>query len=144
MIKNNRTDSNKTMTGKKTKRFNNRERAMFIVVAILIVMLIVKTAFFTEVRGLTEDGTDFKAFVEYTLEEQPQGPLDKLGIIQYRIFDIYIADGDQKSLLRYVDPETGLEVEKILDGRYNARVRKTLLWFFPIKEISITSQIVAE
>ena len=39
----------------KLSRFNSTEKAMFIVTAALIAILIVKSIFFSEVRGLTPD-----------------------------------------------------------------------------------------
>ncbi len=121
---------------------NNREKSMIIVVIVLAVILIAKSLIFDEVRNLTGDAAVFKEFVDYSIEQKYDGPLEDAGIIQYRVFDIYIAAPDEKGLLRYEDPETGMMIEATTDGRYNARARKVFLWVFPIKEVSVTSQIV--
>ncbi len=128
----------------KKRRFNNREKSMFIVLALLIALLIGKSLFFGEVKNLTSDEVIFKTFVDYTLEEEFNGVLVDSGIIQYKIFDIFLAAPNEESLLRYQDPITGQMIEKTLKGRYTARVRKVLLWVFPLKEISITSKIVGK
>ena len=135
-------NSIKAREKKKKEPINNREKSMIIVVVILALMLIAKSLFFDEVRNLTADAAVFKEFVDYSIEQKYDGPLEKAGIIQYRVFDIYIAAPDETGLLRYEDPETGMMIEKTVDGRYNARARKVLLWVFPIKEVSVTSQIV--
>jgi hypothetical protein len=127
---------------KKREPLNNREKSMIIVVIVLAVALIAKSLFFDEVRNLTGDAAVFKEFVDYSIEQKYDGPLEDAGIIQYRVFDIYIAAPDEKGLLRYEDPKTGVMVEKTTEGRYNARARKVLLWVFPMKEVSVTSQIV--
>jgi hypothetical protein len=127
---------------KEAKRpLNNREKSMYIVLAVLIVILIAKSLIFDEVRNLSKDEQIFKDFVEYSVEQKYDGVFENAGIIQYRIFDIYMAAPDETSILRYEDSSTGVMLEKTLEGRYNARIRKVLLWLIPLKEISITSQI---
>jgi hypothetical protein len=108
---------------------------------VLIVILIAKSLIFDEVRNLSKDEQIFKDFVEYSVEQKYDGVFENAGIIQYRIFDIYMAAPDETSILRYEDSSTGVMLEKTLEGRYNARIRKVLLWLIPLKEISITSQI---
>ncbi len=120
---------------------SNRDKSMIIVTIVLVIILIAKSLFFDEVRNLTEDEAIFKEFVRYSVEQEYDGALEASGIIQYRIFDIYMVNPDETSLLRYEDPDTGMMVEKTMDGRYNARVRKVFLWVLPIKEFSVTSKI---
>lgn len=115
-----------------------REKAMLIVIIALLVILVAKSLLFDEVKNLTPDEAVFKDFVEYTLEEDHavQAPFC------YRVVKIFMANPDEKALLRYEDPATGEMTEVVLEGRYTAQVRKYLLWVIPYKSISITSQIV--
>ena len=130
----------------KTKRepFNNIEKSMIIVIAALILILLIKTFAFDGVRNLSNDEKIFKTFVEYSIAEQFKGPLVDYGVVSYKIVDIYMAEENVTSLLRYKDIETGEMIETTLDGRYNAKVKKMILFIFPLKEFSITSQIVGE
>lgn len=126
----------------KKEPINNREKAMIIVTIALVLILIVKTFAFDGVRNLTEDEEVFKTFVEYSIDEQFSGTLVDYGIVSYKIVDIYMAEENVTSLLRYKDINTGEMIETTLDGRYNAKVKKMILFIFPLKEFSITSQIV--
>jgi uncharacterized membrane protein YvbJ len=128
----------------KKEPINNREKAMIIVIVVLILILLLKTFLFDGVRNLSSDEEVFKTFVEYSIDDKFQGTLVDYGIVSYKIVDIYMAEDNVTSLLRYMDKSTGEMVETTLDGRYNARVKKMILYIFPLEEFSITSQIVGQ
>lgn len=128
----------------KRKPFNNIEKSMIIVIAALVLILLIKTFAFDGVKNLSDDEKIFKTFVGYSIDEQFKGPLVDYGVVSYKIVDIYMAEENVTSLLRYKDIETGEMVETTLDGRYNAKVKKMILFIFPLKEFSITSQIVGQ
>ena len=146
---------NKPVKNKKTRKIfekvdhkkgpiNNREKAMFIVIGLLIIILLAKTFLTDGVRNLTPDEEVFKTFVEYSIDEQFKGTLIDLGIISYKVVNIYLVEENVTSLLRYKDEQTGKMIETTLKGRYNARVKEMLLFVFPLKEFSITSQIAGD
>lgn len=120
---------------------NSREKAMIILLVILVIILILKSMVFDEVKNLTPEEQQFKDFVEYSVEEEYSGTLADMGLMVYRVYDLYMADPDAKGVLRYEDAKTGKMVETVQEGRYNARVRGYLLWVLPVKHFSVTSQI---
>lgn len=126
---------------RKGQSVTGREKAMIIVLAVLVLILIVKSVFLDEVKNLSGEEEQFKQFVEYSIEEEHSGALADMGLMVYRIYDIYKADEDQKGVLRYVDPATGEKVEVVQDGRYTARVRGYLLWILPVQHFSVTAKI---
>lgn len=123
------------------RRSNSREKSMIIILAILIIILILKSCVFDEVKNLTREEQQFKDFVEYSVQEEYGGGLADLGLIVYRVYDIYLADPNEKGMIRYEDKKTGTMVDLIQEGRYNARVRGYLLWIIPIKHFSVTAQV---
>ncbi|WP_027399736.1 hypothetical protein [Anaerovorax odorimutans] len=118
---------------------SNREKSMILVIVILILILIVKSCFLDEVRNLTPKEEQFKDFVEYSISEKYNGSMEKIGIINYRIYDIYVAAENEKTKLNYTDPNTKEKVNVVLNDRYNARVRGYFLWVIPIKHFSVTA-----
>ncbi|MDO4552300.1 MAG: hypothetical protein Q4C22_02075 [Bacillota bacterium] len=119
------------------KKDSSRERAMVIAIVVLLILLVVKSCFLDEEKNLTADEEIFKDFVEYTVaEDRGNSP-----VVTHRITNIFVANPDENALLRYVDPETGEEVEVILEGRYTAQVRRYFLGVIPFGNFSITSQI---
>lgn len=120
---------------------NPREKSMLIVTIMLVIILIVKSFVFDEVKNLTAEEQKFKDFVEYSVEEEYNGKLEQYNIITHRVFDIFVADESQKPIIRYKDPETGEDFEEILSVRYTGRVRAYLLGFLPFKQFSITAKI---
>jgi len=123
---------------------NAREKSLIIVTALLIIILVAKSLFFDEVRNLTEDEQQFKNFVDYSVSEKYNGKLEQYHIITYRVFDIFIANDQQKTSISYKDPQTGQEINETLDVRYTARVRGYILGFLPFKQLSVTAKVVEE
>jgi hypothetical protein len=130
--------------GKEDEASKSREKAMAILLVVAIIVLIVKSTFLDEVKNLTAEEQIFKNFVDYSVEEEYSGFLLDKGIVTYRVFDLYMANPDEKAILRYEDKETGKMIEITQEGRYNARVRGYLFWVLPIKSFSVTAQIVEE
>lgn len=134
------------MSRKKTKnkepreKMNAREKSTLIVTIILAVALIIKSVAFDEERGLKGQALEFKNFVDYSVEEEYDGFLYDSNILMHRVFNIFIADPELKTVIKYVDPDTGEKVETILDVRYTAQVRKYLFGIFPIKQFSVTAK----
>lgn len=124
------------------KNFNAREKSLLLMVVILVVVMIVKAFFFDEVRGLSGDEAYVYEFTTYSVEQEYTGFLSQNHIIVYRVFDIYMADPDVTSVLRYEDPRTGEAVERQIEGRYNARVRAYLLGVIPFRSFSVTAQVL--
>lgn len=120
---------------------NAREKSMIIVTFLLLVALVGKSLFFDEVKDLSNQEQQFKAFVDYSVAEKYNGKLQEYNIITYRVFDIFTADDQVRTMIRYKDA-TGKEIEKILDRRYTARVRAYLLGIFPYKQLAITAKPV--
>ena len=120
---------------------NNREKSMAIVLIILIIILILKSCVFDEVKNLTPDEQQFKNFVDYSIEKEYSSSLVDMGLMVYRVYDIYLADSNENGVLKYEDKKTGKMVEVVQEGRYNARVRGYLFWVFPVKHFSVTAQI---
>lgn len=120
---------------------SSREKTMIIMIIVLLLALVIKSTMLDEVKNLSIDEQNFKTFVDYSVMEQYDGFLERSGILMYRVYDIKIADKDQKGLLRYEDPNTGKPVELIQDVRYRAKVRGYLLWILPIKHLSVTAEI---
>lgn len=110
---------------------------MFIVVAALVVILIVKSFFFDEVRDLSKEESLVYDFTKYSVAQKYDGLLQQYHIITYRIFDIYMADPNEKSVLYYEEPSTGEPVEYEIQGRYNARVRAYILGAIPLNSFSV-------
>ncbi len=119
---------------------NPREKSMLIVTLALIVILVGKSLFFDEVKNLTDEEQEFKTFVEYSVSEKYNGKLQQFHIITYRVFDIFVADNQKKTNIIYEDPDTGQEINKILDVRYTAQVRSYLLGILPFKQFSVTAK----
>ena len=113
---------------------------MLIVTLALIVILVGKSLFFDEVKNLTDEEQEFKTFVEYSVSEKYNGKLQQFHIITYRVFDIFVADNQKKTNIIYEDPDTGQEINKILDVRYTAQVRSYLLGILPFKQFSVTAK----
>lgn len=117
-----------------------REKSMLIVTLLLVAILIGKSVFFDEVKGLNEQEQQFKAFVEYSVAEKYNGKLQQYHIVTYRVFDLFTADDQVETLIKYEDPQTGEMVEKVLDRRYTARVRGYVLGIFPYKQFAVTAK----
>lgn len=126
----------------KKRPYSSREKSMLIMIVLLLIALAVKSTVMDEVKNLSPAEQQFKDFVEYSIAEKYHGSLESSGLIVYRVYDLYLADKDQKAVLRYQDPENGKMVEVIQDGRYNARVRGYFLWIIPVKHFSVTAEIV--
>lgn len=138
--KTNRQISSEQKDKVKNQPMSNREKSMIIIVVVLVIVLILKSSVFDEVKNLTPEEQQFKDFVEYSLEKEYSGFLADKGLMVYRVYDIYLADPNEKGVLRY-EMENGKTVEVVQDGRYNARVRGYFLWVLPIKHFSVTSTI---
>ncbi len=139
--KTNRKISEQSGEKQKGNPMSPREKAMIIMVVFLLIVLVFKSAVFDEVKNLTAEEQQFKDFVEYSVAEQYHGFLENSGLMVYRVYDLYMADKDQKGVLRYEDYKTGEMVEVIQDGRYNARVRGYFLRIIPVKHFSVTTKI---
>ncbi|NLK73020.1 MAG: hypothetical protein GX285_08390 [Clostridiales bacterium] len=120
---------------------NPREKSMLIVTVMLVIILILKSFIFDEVKNLSGEEKMFKDFVEYSVAQEYDGILQQYNIITYRVFDIFVADETQNTIIRYKDPETGEDKEEILSVRYTGRVRAYLLGFLPFKQFSVTAQL---
>lgn len=122
------------------KRENSaREKAMIIVILLLIAVIALKSIVLDPVRNLTPEEEDFKDFVLYTVEESYQSKLKDMGLMTYRIYDIFEAEPGQTTELTYEDPKTGEEVTVVQDGRLTARVRGYLLWIIPFQHFSVSA-----
>ena len=119
----------------------SREKSMIIVMILLLIVLSVKSCLIDEVSHLNAKEQQFKDFVDYSVEQQYHGTLENIGLMKYRVYDIYMADEKEKAVLRYEDPKTGEMIEAVQNGRYNARVRGYFLWIIPIKHFSVTAKI---
>ena len=139
--KTNRKISEESDKSQKGAPLTSREKAMIIMVIFLLIALAVKSTVLDQVRNLSAEEQVFKDFVDYSVAEQYDGFLEDSGLMVYRIYDLYMADKDQKGVLRFEDPKTGEMVEVIQDGRYNARVRGYFLWIIPVKHFSVTAKI---
>ena len=117
---------------------------MLILLVVAIIALIVKSTVLDEVKNLTPEEQRFKNFVDYAVAEEYRSFLSDKGIMKYRVYDLYMANPDEKAILRYEDEETKEMVEVIQEGRYNARVRGYFFWVIPVKSFSVTAQVVEE
>lgn len=120
---------------------NPREKSMLIVTVMLVIILIVKSFIFDEVKNLSGEEKMFKDFVEYSVAQEYDGILQQYNIITYRVFDIFVADEAQNPIIRYKDPKTGEDKEEILSVRYTGRVRAYILGLLPFKQFSVTAQL---
>ncbi len=123
---------------------NSREKSLIIVTVLLIIILAGKSLFFDEVRNLTEEEQQFKNFVEYSVSEEYDGMLQQYHLINYRVFNIFVANDQQKTIITYKDPQTGQEINNTLNVRYTARVRGYILGILPYKQFSVTAKVVEE
>lgn len=120
---------------------NNREKSMIIVLAVLVLLLIVKSCFLDEVKNLTPEEQQFKEYVTYSVSEKYNGSMEKAGIMIYRVYDIYVANPNEQVQLDYRDVDTQEEVTVTQNDRYNARVRGYFLWIIPVKTFSVTPSV---
>lgn len=123
------------------KRLIGKEKGMIILFLILLVVLALKSNLFDEVKNLSPEEQQFKDFVEYSVARDNSGILEDAKLLGYRVYDIDMADEDQKAVLRYEDPKTEEMVEVVQNGRYNANVRVYFLWILPIRQFSVTAEI---
>ncbi len=140
--KTNRKIAEETKEKEKRKKLNSKEKSMILVIIGMLVILTVKSVLLDEVKNLSPEEEKFKDFVTYSVEEQYHGFLEDKGLMMYRVYDIYVVDPDEKTILRYVDPRTGQAMEINQDKRYNARVRGYFLWIFPAKHFSVTAKVL--
>lgn len=134
-------ESRKDNKNQKGAPMSSREKAMILTLIFLLIVLTLKSTVFDEVKNLTAEEQKFKDFVEYSVAEQYNGVFEETGLMTYRVYDLYMADKEEKGILRYQDPQTGEMVDVIQDGRYNARVRGYFLWIIPVKHFSVTAKI---
>jgi len=126
------------------RQINAREKSMLIVTVLLIVILFSKSLFFDEVKNLSGDELKFSKFIEYTVDETYEGFVFDKNIIVIRTNKIFLANGDVKTKIGYIDENTGEKVEEIIQGRYTAVVRHYLFGVLPFKQSSITAAVVDE
>ena len=139
--KTNRKISSENVKSKRGTPLSSKEKAMIVMIVLLLLVLLFKSFYFDEVKNLSEDEMKFKSFVEYSVSEEYDGFLEQSGLMTYRVYDIYMADKDEKGVLRFKDADTGKVVETIQNGRYNARVRGYFLWILPVKHFSVTAAV---
>ncbi len=118
-----------------------KEKWMIILFLILLIVLTLKSNLFDEVKNLSPEEQQFKDFVEYSVARDNSGILEDAKLLGYRVYDIDMADEDQKAVLRYEDPNTEVMVEVVQNGRYNAKVRGYFLWILPVRQFSVTAEI---
>ena len=140
--KTNRQISSEQSKDDNDRGINSREKSMIIILVILVLVLILKSVVFDEVRNLNPDEQQFKDFVDYSVEQEYRGTLEDMGLMVYRVYDIYLADPNENGIIKYLDAKSGKIVEVTQEGRYNARVRGYLLWVIPVKHFSVTSKII--
>ena len=124
-----------------SKKISKKEIATIILFLLLLMTLTLKSTLLDEVKDLTPEEQQFKNFVDYSVAQDKNGILESTGIMVYRVYDIKMADRDQKAVLRYEDPQTGKMTEIIQNGRYDASVRGYLLWILPIEQFSVTAAV---
>jgi hypothetical protein len=125
----------------KQQQTGKKEIIMIIVTIALMLILGVKSTFFDEVRDLPPAEQQFKDFVDYSVQRDYDGMMEKAHLMVYRVYKIEMADKKQNAVLKYKDPETGKQVEVVQDGRYNAKVRGYVLWIFPVNQFEVTAEI---
>jgi hypothetical protein len=125
----------------KQQQIGKKEIIMIIVTIALMIILGVKSTFFDEVRDLPPAEQQFKDFVDYSVQRDYDGMMEKAHLMVYRVYKIEMADKKQNAVLKYKDPETGKQVEIVQDGRYNAKVRGYVLWIFPVNQFEVTAEI---
>lgn len=121
--------------------FTNREKSMVYILILLLVTLVIKSCFLDEVKNLSGTEEQFKDYVEYSVAQKYDGIAERVGLMHYRVNDIYIAEKNQNTKLNYIDPKTNREKNIILKDRYNARVRGYFLWIMPVKNFSVTAPV---
>jgi len=125
----------------KQQQIGKKEIIMIIVTIALMIILGVKSTFFDEVRDLPPAEQQFKDFVDYSVQRDYDGMMEKAHLMVYRVYKIEMADKKQNAVLKYKDSETGKQVEVVQDGRYNAKVRGYVLWIFPVNQFEVTAEI---
>lgn len=138
--KTNRKISAESERGKKGTPLSGREKTMIIMIIVLLILLAIKSLVLDEVKNLSPDEQQFKNFVDYSVAQEYDGFLEQSGLMVYRVYDINMADKNQKGILRYEDPDSGQMVDVIQEGRYNAKVRGYLLRILPVKHFSVTAE----
>lgn len=137
----NKANEPKNVDVKVKRRPGRIEIGMIILTIVLLIVLSYKSIVLDEVKGLTPKEQQFKDFVDYSVQRDYDGVLQKTHLLVYRICRIETADKDQKAVLRYEDPSTGKMVEVIQEGRYKAEVRGYVLSVLPISQFSVTAEI---
>ena len=133
--------SNSENTEKIEKIMVGKEKWMIMLFIILLIVLTFKSNLFDEVKNLSPEEQQFKDFVEYSVARDNSGILEDAKLLGYQVYDIDMADEDQKAVLRYEDPKTEEMVEIVQNGRYSANVRGYFLWILPIRQFSVTAEI---
>ncbi len=129
------------MKQQQKQQISKKEIIAIIITIALVIILGVKSTFFDGVRDLQPAEQQFKNFVDYSVQRDYDGILEKTHLMVYRVYKIEMADKKQNAVLRYKDPETGKQVEIVQEGRYNAKVRGYALWILPVNQFEVTAEI---
>ncbi len=123
------------------RKHGKAEKGMILLFLVLLIALALKSNLFDEVKDLSPAEQQFKDFVDCSVARDYSGILEDMHLINYRVFQIKMADERQQAVLRYEDPKTGDPVEIRQDGRYQAEVRGYLLWILPVKQFAVTAEV---